>query len=186
MAAIVAIMFVLTAAFGFAQGGTPQVGSALPEMELTKPKDAVALRYLGLSAGGDNFHVSEVKAQALIIEVYSMYCPYCQAEAPKMNKLHQLIENNPASRGKIKIIGIGVGNSLFETGVFRKKYDVKFPLIPDGDFKLHKVFGETRTPYFIVVKLEEKKQPQVIYSRLGAIENVELFLAQIAQLSGVK
>jgi peroxiredoxin len=114
-----------------------------------------------------------------------MYCPYCQAEAPKINKLDQLIENNPAYKDKIKIIGIGAGNTSFEVGTFKKKYTITFPLIPDDDFKLYKLLGETRTPYFIVVKLNGDNPPQVIYSKLGAIADIDLFLSQIAKLSGL-
>jgi thiol-disulfide isomerase/thioredoxin len=121
-----------------------------------------------------------------IIQIYSMYCPYCQAEAPNVNRLYTSIENNPALKDKIKIIGIGAGNSQFEAGIYKKKYTVAFPLIPDGDFKIHKIVGEVRTPYFIVVKLDGSKPPQVIYSRLGALENNDLFLAQIIRLSGLK
>jgi len=75
-----------------------------------------------------------------------------------------LIENNPAYKNKIKIIGIGINNSIFETNIFKKKYKIKFPLIPDGDFKLHKIIGEVRTPYFIVVKLKGAKQRLFIQS----------------------
>jgi peroxiredoxin len=115
-----------------------------------------------------------------------MYCPYCQAEAPNVNRLYALIEGNPALKGKIKIIGIGIGNSHFETDIFKKKYTIAFPLIPDGDFKLHKIMGEVRTPYFIAVKLSGGKYPEVIYSRLGALENNDVFLEQIAKSAGLK
>jgi peroxiredoxin len=114
-----------------------------------------------------------------------MYCPYCQAEAPNINNLNQLIENNPAYKDKIKIIGIGAGNTPFEVGTFKRKYTIAFPLVPDGDFKLHKLLGETRTPYFIVVKLNGDNPPEVIYSKLGAIAKIDLFLSQIAKLSGL-
>ena len=69
---------------------------------------------------------------------------------------------------------------------FKKKYTIAFPLIPDEDFKLHKTVGEPKTPYFIAVKLNGNNPPEVIYSKLGALENVDKFLAQIAGLAGLK
>jgi hypothetical protein len=46
--------------------------------------------------------------------------------------------------------------------------------------------GEVRTPYFIAVKLSGGKYPEVIYSRLGALENNDVFLEQIAKSAGLK
>ena len=86
--------------------------------------------YLGLTGSG-TFKITQVKAQAVLIEIFSMYCPYCQKDAPGINELFQAIEENAEMKGRIKIIGIGAGNSAYEVGVYKKKYNVPFPLIPD-------------------------------------------------------
>lgn len=163
----------------------PGVGSTLPAMKLAKPADANDLKYIGLSGSG-TFSVEDVKAQAVIIQIFSMYCPYCQKDAPNVNRLFGLIENNPNLKGKIKIIGIGAGNSSFEVATFKKKYQTEFALVPDGDFKIHKMIGEVRTPYFIVVKMNGPKKPEVVFSKLGAHESVEAFLADVVKLADVK
>jgi peroxiredoxin len=163
----------------------PQVGSTLPDMKLLKPSDSAELKYLGLSGSG-TFSPNQVKAQVLIIQIFSMYCPYCQKDAPNVNRFYDLMENNPKLKGKIKIIGIGAGNSQFEVNTFKKKYKVEFPLVPDADFSIHKIVGEVRTPYFIAVKLNGSKKPEVVYSRLGAHENIEAFLAEVIKLGNVK
>jgi peroxiredoxin len=163
----------------------PQVGSPLPEMKLLKPSNSGELRYLGLTGTG-SFSPDQVKAQALIIQIFSMYCPYCQKDAPNVNRFFGLMENNPKLKGKIKILGIGVGNTQFEVATFKKKYQVEFPLIPDADFKIHKIVGEVRTPYFMVVKLNGPPKLNVVYSRLGAHENVEAFLAEVVKLADIK
>jgi thiol-disulfide isomerase/thioredoxin len=180
---IIVILF-MAMTIGAAEISPPRVGGIFPEIELSKPDNSIELKYLGLSGGG-LFKINHIKADVVIIEIFSMYCPYCQGEAPNINKLYTSIENNPAFRNKIKIIGIGINNSLFETDIFKKKYKVEFPLIPDGDFKLHKIIGEVRTPYFIVVKLKDGKT-EVIYSMLGALGDNNVFLGQIAKLSGLK
>ena len=163
----------------------PQVGGTLPEMKLQKPADSSDLKYLGLSGSG-TFSADQVKSQALIIQIFSMYCPYCQKDAPNVNRFFSLIESNPKLKGKIKILGIGAGNSQFEVNTFKKRYKVEFPLIPDADFKIHKIVGEVRTPYFMVVKLSGPKKLEVVYSKLGAHENVEAFLAEVVKLADVK
>ncbi|KQC06201.1 MAG: redoxin [Smithella sp. SDB] len=151
---------------------------------MLKPDNPAELKYLGLSGSG-SFRINQIKADVVIIEIFSMYCPYCQGEAPSINNLFTLIESNPAYKNKIKIIGIGINNSLFETNIFKKKYKIEFPLIPDGDFKLHKIIGEVRTPYFVVMKLKGGKT-EVIYSKLGALGDNKTFIEQIVKSSGIK
>jgi len=183
---IIAVMLILASTMAIAAPAQPpQVGNSFPEMKLSKPADSGDLKYLGLSGSG-TFTADQVKAQVLIIQIFSMYCPYCQKDAPNVNRFFGLIEKNPNLKGKIKIIGIGVGNTQFEVATFKKKYQVEFPLIPDDDFKIHKIVGEVRTPYFIVVKLNGAKKLEVVYSKLGAHENVEVFLAEVVKLADVK
>jgi len=163
----------MTVSAGAAEVKPPQVGQGFPDVELSKPVIAGELKYLGLSSSG-SFRINQIKADVVIVEIFSMYCP-----------LYQLIEENAALKGKIKIIGIGTGNSIYETDIFKKKYSVKFPLVPDGDFKIHKIMGEVRTPYFIVVKLKGKKA-DVIYSKAGALGDNKTFLKEIIKSAGLK
>jgi hypothetical protein len=45
--------------------------------------------------------------------------------------------------------------------------------------------GQVRTPYFIVVKLKGGKT-EVIYSKLGALGDNNIFLEQIVKSAGLK
>ncbi len=179
------VMFLLAGSGVAAAIEPPQAGQTFPAMKLIKPSDKTDLKYLGLSGSGE-FSVNQIKARAVIVQVFSMYCPYCQKDAPNINRLFGLIENNPELKGKIKILGIGAGNTVFEVKTFKKKYAVEFPLIPDGDYKAHKILGEVRTPYFIVVKMSDAGNPEVVYSKLGAHADIEAFLADVIKLAGVQ
>ena len=166
----------------------PAVGGQLPDFTLPAPKDSADKNYLGVSGllFSGPFKIPQIKARVVIIEIFSMYCPYCQAEAPSVNSLFSKIENDSNLKGKIKMLGIGIGNSDYEVNVFKKKYNVSFPLFPDGDFKLHKLLGEPRTPHFIGVRINPDGTHQIFYSKLGAFESVDAFLNQIVKLSGLK
>jgi thiol-disulfide isomerase/thioredoxin len=161
---------------------TPQKGDALPHIRIPVPRGDADKNYLGLKEG-EVFTIPQIKATVVIIEIFSMYCPYCQREAPEVNRLYALIENNPALKGKIKLMGLGMGNSKFEVEVFKKKYDVPFPLFPDEDFVFHKRFGEVRTPYFIGVRINDDGTHQVFYSKLGGFGEAEEFLQLVVQLA---
>jgi len=164
--------------------GPPQKGDVLPDISIPVPHRDADKDYLGLK-GGEFFKIPQIKATVVIIEIFSMYCPYCQREAPQVNRLYNLIENNRALRGKIKFIGLGTGNTKLEVEVFRKNYTVPFPLFPDEDFAFHKGFGEVRTPYFIGVRINADGTHQVFYSKLGGFGEVEQFLQVVVQLSGL-
>ena len=126
----------------------PPAGSVLPEIKLPVPPRFEQREYLGIKEG-EYFKISDVRADVVIIEVFSMYCPFCQKEAPNVNALQALIARRPDLNGKIKFIGIGAGNSTYEVNAFRDLYGITFPLVPDANFTLHKALGGTRTPCFI-------------------------------------
>lgn len=165
--------------------GEPAVGGQLPDMKIAMPGSFSEKSYLGLFGFG-SFKIPQIKAKVVIVEIFSMYCPYCQNEAPKVNQLYMKIQQNPALKDKIKMIGIGVGNSLYEVGLFRTRYNVPFPLFADGDYVIHKQVGEVRTPYFIGVKLNPDGSHQIFYSKLGAFESADQFLATVIKLSGLQ
>jgi peroxiredoxin len=162
----------------------PPEGGVLPQLELAVPEDAQARAYLGLSGSG-KFAIPQIKARLVIVEIFNFYCTHCQREASRVNELYQAIEKNADLKDKVKVIGIGAGNSVYEVEVFKKKYNVPFPLLPDQDLSVHKSLGEVRTPYFIGVKVNPDGTNKVIYSKLGGFKDSGQFLATMLKLAGL-
>ncbi len=160
----------------------PPEGTRFPGLRIPAPLSGEHLKYLGLKGRGD-FEISQVKAELVVIQVLSMYCPHCQREAPLVNELYALIDARPDVKGKIKLLGIGAGNTSFEVDLFRKKYNIPFPVIPDPDLKLHRLLGEVRTPYFIAVKLTRDGQQRVVYSRAGSPGEPAQFLDSLLRMN---
>lgn len=156
-----------------AQAAQPVKGNALPDFTLSS-KNSAERSYLGVGSGP--FRISNIQSKLVLIEVFSMYCPYCQKEAPNMNLLHNKIESDPALKGRIKIIGVGAGNSQLEVDTFRSRYKVPFPLLPDNDYKVHDLLGQPRTPFFIVVRQQPGGKETVVFTQLGAFESPDQFL----------
>lgn len=162
----------------------PAEGSVLPEMKLPIPQKLDQQEYLGIKET-ESFKIPDIEANVVIIEVFSMYCPFCQKEAPNVNALQDLVSRRPDLSGRIKFIGIGAGNSIYEVNAFRNLYQIAFPLIPDANFAFHKALGEVRTPCFIVVQIDAKKAHKIIYSRVGSFGDPQQFLDLIMQKSGL-
>ena len=160
------------------------VGDLLPDLKLSAPKTPAYKEYLGLT-GDSSFRIPDIKADVVIVEIFSMYCPHCQKEAPVLNKLYHMIENHPTAKGKIKLIGIGAGNDIFEVDYFRKKFEVVFPLFDDEDYIVHEAFGKPGTPYFVVVMGKDDGSYKVVHAQLGGFENPETFLKTVLDKSGL-
>ena len=163
----------------------PSEGNVFPEITLSVPQTEQGKTYLGITEA-ETFKLSQIKAKIVIIEIFSMYCPYCQKEAPAINKLYELIQEKPSIKDAIKIIGIGAGNTQFEVDFFRDKFTVPFPLLPDESFAVHKVIGEVRTPYFFVLKMKEDGSNEIIYSKAGSIQEPQDFLDLIVKKTGLE
>lgn len=156
----------------------PSAGELLAVIRLDAPESPEARAYLGL-AGRGRFVPTTIAGQLLIIEMFSMYCPHCQREAPAVNRLYQAIEASETLRGRVKMIGIGVGNSAYEVDHFRKHYQIAFPLFPDEEFIVHQSVGEVRTPFFIIADIRPNDKGRVLWTGAGRMDGVEVFVNRL-------
>lgn len=163
----------------------PVKGGILPPIRLPIPKSPIEKSYLGLSGEG-SFRLSQIKAKVVVIEIFSLYCPVCVKLAPGMKELYQLIENAPDLKAKIKLIGIGAGNTLNEVQTFKNICETPFPLFPDEDFAIHEAIGGVRTPYFIGINIHESGTHNIFYSELGGFRDAQTFLESIISASELK
>jgi peroxiredoxin len=138
-------------------------GDLFPKTSLKMVEDPLERKYLGLK-DGESFTVSDIRADVVLVEIISVYCPGCQRQMRTYNKLFNLIENDPETKGRIKMIGIAVGNNDREIEDFREKYEVRFPIIPDPHFVTHKAIGGSRTPFSIYVRQDPSGRAGVVVS----------------------
>jgi peroxiredoxin len=172
-------------AIGNAAKSDPGSNRGIPTIELPIPANEQAKSYLGLSGAG-NFKIGQIKAPVLIIQVYSYYCPHCQKSASQVNDLFRLIQGRPDIKEKIKMIGVGVGNSAYEIDSYRKRYNVPFPLFPDVSNEFSLQIGAKGTPTFIGLKVNSKGIQEHFYFLEGGFQDINKFLDEIVRLSGLK
>lgn len=158
-------------------------GMKLQNIPLTPVSDADA-RYLGVPAG-EPFMLSDIKSEFLLLQVFSMYCPHCQREAPLMKELFDKIGAS-GNADKLKIIGLGVGNSEYEVQFFKDQYSLDFPLFPDPDYGAYDYVGVVGTPFFVLVKLDKDGGHQVLFTQEGTFEDVAAFYAMLLEKTGLK
>ena len=160
--------------------------STLPELVLITPEVDEHLNYLGLSTQpGEPFKVSDIDADIIIIELFSMYCPFCQKEAPLVNELYELMKTSENTGVRVKIIGLGASNSQFEVEHFSSTYGVSFPLFPDKDMSMYKALGGEGTPGFVGFKLKNSNPPVNVVRNSGGFYKAEDFLRDVIKNSGL-
>lgn len=156
---------------------------AIVQARLPVPEDPAVRSALGVKKTSGQMLLSDIDAEVILVEIFSMYCPYCQRHAPMTNKLHQIIESGQATRGRVKLIGIGVGNSPFEVRFFKKKYGILFPLFDDGNSAIMNSITGIKTPYYFGIR-RNGRNLQVFFTQQGAFEDPQAFLKIVLDKAG--
>ncbi len=157
------------------------VGEPFPDIELAAPRLLWERENLGLG-GEDFFKVTDLGFERILVVLFSYYCNSCRKDAPKINALNDLIKREPRLSERIRVVAIGMGNNTEEIEAFRRDYHVNFTLIPDPDFRVHKAFGEIRTPSFIYAEIKPGRRAVVLKMRMGPLGDPQRFLKAMESL----
>jgi len=135
---------------------------------------------LGLKDAAESFRVHQVQAGLLVVEIFDMYCIYCQRSAPEVNRFYRTIQR--AGLGdQVKLVGVGRKNSEIEVEVYQDRYKVEFPLFPDPALSVTEALGARKagTPHFMVLDLQEGIGAVLVDSNKGSFGDPEKFLERI-------
>ena len=156
-------------------------GQGVPDISMQGELTEQQRHYLDVQ--GDSLVLTDIQAQFLLIEVYSLYCGPCRREAPAINAMYARTHELGIADA-VKFIGIAAGNTPYEVNVFREKYGVPFPLFPDEDFRLHTALGNMGIPGFIFLRLDGEEGPVALLVREGAPEHMEQLFDSMLELMG--
>ncbi|HQI00458.1 MAG TPA: redoxin domain-containing protein [Deltaproteobacteria bacterium] len=179
------LAFLFCAWFSSAGAAVPEqgYGKAITRARLQPIDDKAAAAYLGIPQKSGGVSLGDIDADIIIVEIFSMYCPYCQRHAPATNELFDAIESGNATREKIRLIGIGVGNSAHEAAFFKKKYGIRFPLFSDANSAVLNSLPGVRTPYYFAIR-KKGKSLNVFLQQQGAFDDPQAFLRTVIEKSG--
>ncbi|MFC1453348.1 TlpA family protein disulfide reductase, partial [Verrucomicrobiota bacterium] len=145
---------------------------------LAAPSDPADREYLGLSAETDSFSLADVRADVIVVEILDMYCHNCHKTAPAAKELHARFREGPHA-DRVRMIGIGTGNSQLEVDAYRKKFQMPFPVLPDPDRTFSRRIGHTETPEFVTLKRDASGALREVYRRPGRLRDAEAMLRRI-------
>src|SRR6266536_4276230 len=150
---------------------------ALADNRLPAPQTESERKYLGLSSTLERFSLDNVQADILILDFFDMYCHVCQARAPHMNEFYKLVQSRGLS-GRVRVLGVGVGDTPKEVTVFKEKFGLPFPVFPDRTGSFSRQFGKIRVPNIIVLK-RRLGHFEVVYQESSLPDNPEQFLSKV-------
>ena len=157
------------------------------DIPLPRPSSEADVAYLGLEGSEDSFRMDQIKARVLVVEVFDMYCRFCQGMAPKVDEVYEL--NLRSGFGnQVKWIGIGRMNTELEVSTFKEKYQVRFPLFADKDLTITRALRADKegTPHFIVIKMDPGDRVMVVHTTTGAFQDPKAFYDVILERSGLR
>ena len=153
-------------------GDLPKKGEILPFMELQAPFSEKEMAYLGIK--DQTFRIGDIACRLLLMEIIGVYCPGCYRQAPLFNTLFKRIEKGKL-KGQVKMLAVAAGGSVAEIQYLNEQGPYSFPVVPDPSFSAHKLLGEPRTPFTMLID----PQGKVLHTHMGVVEDIDAFLKLI-------
>lgn len=125
---------------------TSSVVAEVPRLSL--PDNVEAQNLPGISLQADSFSIDELEAPMIVLVVFDFYCPVCQKSAANIKRLAEKVA---ATTPGIPVIGIGTGDTPFETQKFKDKFKLPFPCLSDREETVSKYYHVERTPSIMVL-----------------------------------
>jgi peroxiredoxin len=169
LSCVLALVFCLGAlSLAGAAEKEPVVGQSVGAAKFKAPVTEDMAKYLGLASAAP-FSLADVKAPYVLVEQFSSTCPHCIAQAPVMNSLFNLVENDAQMKGKLKFIGTGQGDDEAKMKMWKAFHKVPFALVPDTDNSFGKAMNFT--PYPVTVVLD--KTGKILFVHIGAFDSAD-------------
>jgi peroxiredoxin len=139
---------------GEAEGGFRPVAAvtALLGVPLRDTLTPEQRAYLGLGTPAP-FAIGAVRGDLVVAEIFNASCYGCIMMAPVMDEVWRRVEERSDLKGRVRFVGIGVGNTLEQVRDFHDRYDTPFPMLADPEFAVFDALGTLEgTPYLMLLR----------------------------------
>ncbi|RLC31617.1 MAG: hypothetical protein DRH37_02645 [Deltaproteobacteria bacterium] len=159
-------------------------GDRFPYFPLASSEIPEFRDYLGLPPDKEIITVADIQADLLVVEILNVFCFPCQTQALTLNRVWKIIEHRPDLKGKIKIIGIALGNTKEMVRDFSTDYGLSFPVFSDADARSEKIIGPgIHTPFSLYIRRDGSGRLTVVAgTHSGVIEDPGLLLKTLTRL----
>ena len=151
----------------------PTLGQVLGPVKFAKPLTDDEAKYLGVTG---EFTIKDVKSPYILIEQFNTMCPHCMKQAPVLNQIYELVQNDPALKDKIKFMSVSQGNDEMQVKAWKVIQKVPFAVIQDPNSTLGKALNFSPYPVSMLVD----KSGKIVWVEIGEFESAE------AALKGIK
>jgi hypothetical protein len=147
-------------------------GAVFPSVSFTDVLTKDSRLYLDIPHK-KKFSLKDMKGTLFVFEVFSTYCLSCPKNIPVLNSVYAKTKTDPALKGKVKVMGIAVGNTGNEIKQYNREFKVSYPVLTDYSFAVHKALGNVRVPFTIFVKRDVRGQCVVVATHQGVYDSEE-------------
>jgi thiol-disulfide isomerase/thioredoxin len=154
----------------------PKVGDNVGNLKFNTPLTEEGAKYLGLAKAAP-FTLKDIKADYVLVDVFSTLCPHCIQQAPHLNNLYNLVNQDAKLKGKLKLLAVGHQDNEMKLKAWKAIQKVPLPLIPDEKGQIFSVMNLPGTPVSMVVD----KNGKVHWVHIGAFESADTALKEIKE-----
>lgn len=165
-----------------------KAGDFFPYVPLPTSKMSGNLHYLGLPQSKQMVTIEDVQADLLVLDVLNVFCFPCQTQALSLSKVYKMIEESPELKGRIKILGVALGNTKEVVDGFMEDYGLVFPVIPDPTARAERIIGPgIHTPLSLFIKRDAIGKLRLVAAmHNGAIDDPQIIFRGLVSILKLK
>ena len=129
--------------YGLVAGGAER--RAGESSQLTQGSATPALKLPNL-AGSGRGSLADYKGKVVVLNFWASWCEPCRDESPLLQRWHERIEKDGGA-----VVGVNVLDVSDDAKSFAAKYDLRYPLLRDGDGRTLKDFEVAGQPWTFVI-----------------------------------
>jgi peroxiredoxin len=131
-----------------APGGASRLeaGDLFPRTSFAVLRAAKDRPYLGLPGDAASFRLQDSSVPFLLVEVYNDLCTVCLKQMKIYGRVADRLARNPELKSRVRVVGIGMGETNRAAVRMRRKQNLPYPLFADPRRDLFTALGKPMLP----------------------------------------